>query len=79
MSRKWLIARRDGWVDAALAYTVVPVLLLALLVVAVLPPTTTALLVGMCFLLQKKMMNANVPLRGEALLCKKNGDQVTTK
>lgn len=43
---RWLRARRDAWVDHALAYTVVPVVLLALLLLAVAPLATAAALAG---------------------------------
>jgi hypothetical protein len=44
MNRRWIRARRDAWIDAALAKTVLPMLLFMLILTAVIPPVIMGLL-----------------------------------
>jgi hypothetical protein len=56
MRNRWLVARRDAWIDAVLAQAAVPLLLAFIAVVLVGPPLITATVVGcsIWLLAQKK-------------------------
>jgi len=59
MDKRWLRARRDAWIDALLARTAVPMLLVVRALLAILPPLITASVTGSIVLAWVSHSNGN--------------------